>query len=60
MSPQHAKDAFEKSYSLSDVVLPDVDEQIELYDQKNAEEVASYLDTFGVKEIIIKTVNMMC
>jgi len=54
LSPQHAKDAFDKAYSLSDVVLPGVDDHIELYNQKRVEEVASYLETLGVKEIIIK------
>ena len=54
LSPKHAKDAFEKAYSLSDVALPGIDDHIELYDQANAEEVASYLETLGVKEIIIK------
>mgnify|MGYP003859404045 CR=1 FL=1 len=54
LSSEHAKEAFDKAYSLSDIVLPGVDDHIELYDQKSAEEVASYLESLGVEEIIIK------
>jgi len=53
-SPQAARDAFAIAYSLSDTVLPGVDDHIELYDQQTANEVASHLESIGIKEIIIK------
>ena len=53
-SPQAARDAFAIAYSLSDTVLPGVDDHKELYDQHSADEVASHLESIGVKEIIIK------
>jgi len=53
-SPQVARDAFAIAYSLSDTVLPGVDDHKELYNQDSADEVASHLEAIGVKEIIIK------
>jgi len=53
-SPQQAKEAFEMAYSLSDVVLPGVDDHKSLYHHKSAAEVASHLEAKGIGEIIIK------
>ena len=53
-SPQHAKEAFEIAYSLSDVVLPGVDDHKNLYHHESAAEVASHLEAKGIGEIIIK------
>ncbi len=53
-SPQQAKDAFEIAYSLSDVVLPGVDDHKNLYNHKSAAEIASHLEAKGIGEIIIK------
>lgn len=53
-SPQAARDAFAIAYSLSDIVLPGVDDHKALYQQHSAEEVASHLEAIGVAEIIIK------
>jgi len=53
-SPQQAKEAFEIAYSLSDVVLPGVDDHKSLYNHESAAEVASHLEAKGIDEIIIK------
>ena len=53
-SPQKAKNAFEIAYSLSDVVLPGVDDHKNLYNHKSAAEIASHLEAKGIGEIIIK------
>ncbi|WNC72853.1 sugar kinase [Thalassotalea psychrophila] len=53
-SPKHAKDAFEIAYSLSDVVLPGVDDHKSLYNHESAAEIASHLEAKGIGEIIIK------
>lgn len=53
-SPKHAKDAFEIAYSLSNVVLPGVDDHKNLYNHESAAEIASHLEAKGIGEIIIK------
>jgi len=53
-SPQKAKEAFEMAYSLSDIVLPGVDDHKELYNHQSVIEVARHLEAIGVNEIIIK------
>jgi len=53
-SPKHAKEAFEIAYSLSDVVLPGVDDHKNLYNHESAAEIASHLEAKGIGEIIIK------
>lgn len=53
-SPQQAKEAFEIAYSLSDVVLPGVDDHKNLYNHQSAAEIASHLEAKGIGEIIIK------
>jgi len=53
-SPQQAKEAFEIAYSLSDVVLPGLDDHKNLYNHETASEIASHLEAKGIGEIIIK------
>jgi 2-dehydro-3-deoxygluconokinase len=53
-SSEVTRQAFDKAYSLSDVVLPGVEDHVALYDCHNADEVADYLESFKIKEIIIK------
>jgi 2-dehydro-3-deoxygluconokinase len=53
-SPIKAKEAFEIAYSLSDVVLPGVDDHKSLYNHESAAEIATHLEAKGINEIIIK------
>lgn len=46
--------SYATAFSLADVALPGVDDHIVLYDAKNAEDVADFLEQIGVGEIIIK------
>ncbi len=48
------RSAFNIAFTLSDIVLPGVDDHIALYGAKTAEDVADYLETLCVKEIVIK------
>ncbi|GAA6204564.1 sugar kinase [Thalassotalea sp. SU-HH00458] len=49
-----ARKAFNIAFSLSDVVLPGVEDHMALYGAKSAEDVADYLEELGVEEIVIK------
>lgn len=53
-STQQARTAIEKAYSLADVALSGLDDHIELYNHQTIDEVATYIESLGVKEIIIK------
>jgi len=46
--------AYASAFELADIALPGVDDHMVLYDAKNAEDVASFLEQFAIDEIIIK------
>ena len=46
--------AYAAAFELADIALPGVDDHIELYNAKNAEDVATFLEQFAINEIIIK------
>ncbi len=49
-----ARLAFNIAFSLSNVALPGVDDHIELFNAKSADDVADYLEKLGVEEIVVK------
>lgn len=51
---QHAIEWFTKAFEISDIVLPGLDEQQDLYHQQTVEDVKSFMFNLGVKELIIK------
>lgn len=53
-SKDNARKAFNIAFTLSDVVLPGVEDHIALYGATSAEDVADYLEALGVEEIVIK------
>jgi len=46
--------AYAAAFELADIALPGVDDHMVLYDAKNAEDVATFLEQFSIDEIIIK------
>ncbi len=46
--------AYAAAFELADVALPGVDDHMVLYNAKNAEDVAGFLEQFSINEIIIK------
>ncbi|WOH39478.1 sugar kinase [Thalassotalea fonticola] len=53
-SLEETREAYAEAFALADIALPGVDDHIVLYDAKNAEDVADFLEQIGVSEIIIK------
>lgn len=49
-----ARKAFNIAFTLSNIVLPGVEDHMVLYGAKSAEDVADYLEAMGVTEIVIK------
>jgi 2-dehydro-3-deoxygluconokinase len=49
-----ARKAFNIAFTLSNVVLPGVDDHIVLFNAKSADDVADYLENLGVQEIVVK------
>ena len=54
VSLDETRTAYAAAFELADIALPGVDDHIELYQAKNAEDVADFLEQFSIKEIIIK------
>ena len=53
-SPEAARDAYEPMYRLADLALPtDEDEQM-LYGEARPEEIVKNLQSFGIKEVVLK------
>ncbi len=46
--------AYAAAFELADIALPGVDDHMVLYNAKNAEDVAGFLEQFAINEIIIK------
>ncbi|NQZ27953.1 MAG: sugar kinase [Colwellia sp.] len=46
--------AYATAFELADIALPGVDDHMVLYNAKNAEDVAGFLEQFAISEIIIK------
>jgi len=46
--------AYSAAFELADIALPGVDDHMVLYNAKNAEDVAGFLEQFAIDEIIIK------
>ncbi len=46
--------AYAKAFELADVALPGVDDHKVIYNAKNAEDVAGFLEQYSINEIIIK------
>jgi len=46
--------AYAAAFELADIALPGVDDHMVLYNAKNAEDVAGFLEQFAIDEIIIK------
>lgn len=46
--------AYAAAFELADIALPGVDDHMVLYNAKNAEDVATFLEQFAIDEIIIK------
>lgn len=53
-SVNETRAAYAAAFELADIALPGVDDHIVLYDAKNAEDVADFLERFAIDEIIIK------
>ena len=49
-----ARQAFNTAFSLADIALPGVDDHAALYNARHAEDVADHLESFNLREIIIK------
>jgi len=53
-SLDETRDSYARAFSLADVALPGVDDHMVLYGAKDAKDVADFLESLGVREIIIK------
>ena len=53
-SMDETREAYASAFELADIALPGVDDHIELYGAKNAEDVADFLEQFSIGEIIVK------
>ena len=53
-SMNEARKAYAAAFELADIALPGVDDHMALYNAKNAEDVAGFLEQFSINEIIIK------
>ncbi len=53
-SLNETRTAYATAFELADIALPGVDDHMVLYNAKNAEDVADFLEQFSIKEIIIK------
>ena len=53
-SLDETRTSYAHAFSLADVALPGVDDHMVLYDAKNAEDVAGFIEQFAISEIIIK------
>lgn len=51
---EHAIEWFTKAFQISDIVLPGLDEQQDLFNQKTVEDVKTFMFDLGVKELVIK------
>lgn len=53
-SVNETRAAYAAAFELADIALPGVDDHMVLYNAKNAEDVADFLEKFAINEIIIK------
>jgi len=53
-SVNETRAAYAKAFELADVALPGVDDHKVIYNAKNAEDVAGFLEQYSINEIIIK------
>lgn len=51
---EHAIEWFTKAFKISDIVLPGLDEQQDLFNQASVKDVKSFMFDLGVNEVIIK------
>jgi len=53
-SMNETRTAYAAAFELADIALPGVDDHMVLYNAKNAEDVAGFLEQFSIGEIIVK------
>ena len=53
-SMNETRAAYSAAFELADIALPGVDDHMVLYNAKNAEDVAEFLEKFSIREIVIK------
>jgi len=53
-SVNETRAAYATAFELADIALPGVDDHMVIYNAKNAEDVANFLEKFSIDEIIIK------
>lgn len=51
---KHAIEWFTRAFQISNIVLPGLDEQQDLFNQKSVEDVTTFMLNLGVNEVIIK------